>query len=228
MTILTLVSQLAEASGPDLIATFKAFGGKFKEGSAERFASREAGQRRVEMLMLAAKDADGHLGVVPNSAPASLTQEQLATKAAKKGVPAPVIEDKGEGVEKGVPAFADGTLAKELQGKADALKPVEPRARKTPAPASNKEPRAAKEDFYAFRITAGGTSKFQYGSRRHGMYLYIAKAPNQARTLENIEKYFDMGCRGEMGKLLKFFHITSLTETQYKALPAKMTSPVDI
>ena len=58
MTILTLVSQLAEASGPDLIATFKAFGGKFKEGSAERFASREAGQRRVEMLMLAAKDVE--------------------------------------------------------------------------------------------------------------------------------------------------------------------------
>lgn len=267
-TIFTSPEQLTDASGPDLVATFKALGGTFKPGAAERFSSTAAGQRRVEMLMLVAKDADGHLGVPKGEAPVVRTQAELAKKAKRNGrampeapalefqepretptgdadeAPAPTLVDgptddqpdapAGVPVDEpieppvdappGTPVFAEGTLAKRLQGFNAKMKAIVPRP---PKKGTLVEPVAKQSgrDIFAFRLTNAGTSKFQPGSRRGEMFLWIGAAHNQARTLAELEAHFKMPSRGEVQKLLKFNHIKLLNEADYAKLPQTLPMP---
>lgn len=243
--LINTVALLAEATGPDLVYTFKALGGKFKEGSAERFASLAAGQRRVEMLLLAAKDADGHLGVEKDAQPVARTQAQLIEKAAKKGRAAPALV---ETVDAGATPAPEEAVAPALAPAPGVLEfPANSLARKMQVQADAKAQRAAgvhtskviaalhpppkrvkgerTNAFIAFRATNAGTSTFQEGSRRKAMRDYIADAPNQCRTLVEVEKKFDMPSSGEMGKLLMFNHVVGLTEAEYAKLPASLPAP---
>ena len=266
-TIFTSPEQLTDASGPDLVATFKALGGTFKPGAAERFSSTAAGQRRVEMLMLAAKDADGHLGVPKGEQPVVRTQAELAKKAKRNGRAMPELSvdfqepretptddpveplapalvdgptdgqpDAPTGVPAdepaappadtppGTPVFAEGTLAKRLQGFNAKMKAIVPRP---PKKGTVVEPVAKQSgrDIFAFRLTNAGTSKFQPGSRRGEMFLWIGAAHNQARTLAELEAHFKMPSRGEVQKLLKFNHIKLLNEADYAKLPQTLPMP---
>ena len=65
MSILTEQNQIEEADMASLVETYNSLTGK----SIKKFETREIGKRRVEMAMLAAKDADAHTGIPKHTEP---------------------------------------------------------------------------------------------------------------------------------------------------------------
>lgn len=85
MAIITLPARIAEATAADLILTFNALTGC----SVESFDSRAIAERRVEMAILAAKDADARTGVPKNTDPRVRTRKDIEAKAAERGIEPP-------------------------------------------------------------------------------------------------------------------------------------------
>jgi len=80
--------QIADASPADLVETYNALTGK----AIKKFETRAVGERRVEMAMLAAINADGQTGVPKGANGKVKTAEELAVKAKDKGLPAPDLD----------------------------------------------------------------------------------------------------------------------------------------
>lgn len=125
--VLRARSDIAEATMAQLLATYNALTGK----SLKKFENKEIAQRRVDMAMMAAQDADAHLGVPKGANGEVKTAEELTAKAAEVGQPAPQMND--EAPKEDTPKFPEGSLAAEL-AKKGAAAPAVTRQPKAPAP----------------------------------------------------------------------------------------------
>ena len=206
MTLLKTVAEVHEAGTADLLETFNHLTG----GDVKRFASVEAGRRRVEMAMLAAKDADAKTGVPRGSEPQAKGRAEIEAKAAAKGVDTPESLDPEVN-------FPPGSMGDQLLKAAAAAKPIVPRPKKEP-----KAPAQPRSSIYAVQATFAGTSKPQAGSVRNNVLLYIQNAKNNAATIEAMDKHFQHDSRGYVNKLIEKDHLVTLTEEQYAAaVPTK-------
>lgn len=201
--IITKVADIAGADTADLVSTYNALTGK----SVKKFENRTVAERRVEMAILAAKDADGKTGVPKGQEPQAKPRAEIVSKAEEKGQQPPPALDEEE------PTFTPGTMAYELNKAAKAAKHIEAR------PKRKKKDAEPKKVLYAVVATFAGTSKPQAGSTRNSVLLHIQNAPRSACTIEDLDKHFDGNTRGYVQKLLEKDHLQLVNEEQYAALP---------
>ena len=219
MAIITDVKQIEEASSSDLVETYNALAGK----SIKKFENITIARRRVEMAMLAAKNADGQTGVPKGTEPQVRTRAEIVAKAEAKSVPVP------QGIDDDEPKFEPGSLGDRLNKAARAAKKIEPRPKKEKTAGA-----AKKEVIYAVQATFAGTSRPQAGSVRNNVLVYIQQATNgdkvvtSAVTIEALDKHFELNTRGYVQKLLEKNHLIILDEAAFnKAKPVKKPKAVD-
>jgi len=212
ITILRSPDELPEATMAQLVATYNALTGRTPEGegtlrSISKFESREVGKRRVEKLMMAAKDADAQLGVPKGASGEVKTAEELKAKAEQKGKPTPNTN------EPGAITFPDGTLANKLQQEADnAGGPITPRPRAAPVKRDPNAPRAPRVGKVTAVRIGQGTSKVRADSARgiilDAMSTLTKGATDKAIDLETLSKHCDgMDVRGPVQKLIEVGHL---------------------
>lgn len=169
ITILRSRDQIEDAPMAVLVATYNALTGRTPDGegtkrSISKFESREVGKRRVDTAMMAAADADAHLGVPKGANGEVKTAEELEAKADEKGAAAPDMSHNGS------ISFPDGTLANALQKQAEAAPgPITPRPRKDTTPKKERDPaapRAPKFTRVSFAPADKASSKVRPDSAR--------------------------------------------------------------
>lgn len=120
--LLRTPEELATATGPDLVLTFNALTGQ----NVKRFKSPAAGRRRVEAAMMAAKEADGRLGVPKGQEPQVRTLAELEEKARSKGQHAPDMSgaavDEGSAEEDEANAVQEEEQSRFVTGNAAAMR----------------------------------------------------------------------------------------------------------
>lgn len=206
MTILTTQKEIQEASGPDLVETYNHLTG----ADLKKFSTVEAGRRRVEMAMLAAKDADQKTGVSAGSEGVVKGRDAIIAKAKSKGLPVPPSLDEEV-------AFAQGTLGAQLTAQAESAPAIIPREKADP-----KAPRTTRKLMFAVQATFAGTSTPQSGSVRNNVLLHIQAAENSAITVAALDAHFQQDTRGYINKLLEKDHLVLLDEKQFAdAKPTK-------
>lgn len=201
------VQAIKEADAADLVHTYNQLTGK----SVKKFENRTIAERRVEMALLAAKDADAKTGLPKGSEPQPQPRVEILRKAAARGTEPPPALD----ADNADPVFQPGTMAYELDKAARNAQPIpkrEPREKKAPAD---------KKVLYAVVATFAGTSKPQTGSLRNNVLLRIQGSPKGAATIESLDAHFGINTRGYVAKLLERDHLRLLTEIEYAALPAR-------
>jgi hypothetical protein len=201
MTIIRDAAAIAAADTADLVETYNALTGK----SIKKFENRATAERRVEMAIMAAKDADGHTGVPKGAEGKALDRAAIVEKAAAKGIPTPPALDEED------PKFEPGSLADQLNKAAAAAKPIAPREK-----AERKPGAPAKQSIYAVQATFKGTSKPQAGSVRNNILVHIQNADRSAITIEALDKHFELNSRGYVQKLLEKDHLIILDAVQYE------------
>lgn len=207
MTILKTVEAVrASESSADLLETYNNLTG----ATLKRFASVAAGQRRCEMAMLAAKDADAQTGLPAGTDPQPRPRAEIVAKAKKKGLPLPRSLD--EEVE-----FQDGTLGAELEQQAKTATPIVPRPPRDPS-----APKATRKVMYAVQATFAGKSKPQAGSLRSNILVRIQGEKNSAALVSELDAHFETDTRGYINKLIEMEHLVVLDEDGFKkAKPVK-------
>lgn len=210
VTILREVAQLAEASMAELVATYNALTGK----ELKKFESSEIGRRRVENAMMANKDADAHLGVGKGAEGEVKTLEELQKKAEEKGLEKPQADPNTDEEENPI-TFPPGSMADQLSKAADAMKKIEPRAKK-----AAKAPAVARNVLSYVKATGTGTSKVQAASQR-GAVLAKVQSAHTVTTVEgqdpvttynpvaiaDLDKHFDQSTKGFIQKLIEVKHL---------------------
>lgn len=209
VTILRSPDQIEEASMAQLLATYNALTGRTPDGegtkrSVTKFESREAGKRRVEKAMMAAKDADAHLGVPKGAEGEVKTAEELAAKAEAKGQPAPDTSEPGAVI------FPDGTLANKLQQEAAAAgEPITPRPRATPQ--KQRDPDAPRAGKVTHVRLGSGRSKVRADSARgvvlSGMAALTKGKPEVVVTVDALSTHCGIDVRGPVQKLIEVGHL---------------------
>lgn len=216
MAILRNVEQIAEASTEDLLETYNALKGK----SIKKFASREAGKRQVEQAMMAAKDADAHLGVPKGADGEVKTAEELAQKADEKGAEAPDMsgdEQPGptEGGEAGpapegdgTPTFPPGSMADQLQKAGAKSAAITKRAKKAPTPPGSAKPAAT----HVVAVAEGGKSKVRATSQRGAVLqrIQLSKDKDGAQvpvSIASLDAHFQVATKGYIQKLAEHGHV---------------------
>lgn len=205
--LITDAAQIKDADTSDLVHTYNALTGK----AVKRFENRAIAERRVEMAILAAKDADAKTGLPRGQEPTAQPREAIEAKAAARGVAPPPALD----AEDAAPEFKPGTMAYELDKAAKNSRPIAPRPRAKDTP---KEP---KKDLHAVVSTFKGNSKPQEGSVRNSVLAYIQAAPKSAATLATLEKHFGLNPRGYVQKLVEKNHLRIIDAAEFAALPAQ-------
>ena len=201
MSILKTAADLQDASMGDLVETYNHLTG----AAVARFSSVEAGRRRVENAMLAAKDADGMTGIPANTKPQIRGRKEIEAKAKAKGIePPPSVDEEY--------SFKPGTLAYDLDKATKAMAPIPKRAKKEPS-----SPPKPRNSIFAVQATFAGISKPQAGSVRNNVLLHIQNAKNNAATISELDQHFDTDSRGYVNKLLEKQHLVLLTEEEFKA-----------
>jgi hypothetical protein len=191
-------AAIAEATSAQLVATYNALTGK----SISKFENKEIGMRRVEQAMMAAADADAHLGVAKGANGEVKTAEELAVKAVEVGAPIPVLNGGGTPAE---PVYAPGSLAEQLANKAKVAAPIVPRARREPVKRDPNAPRRATGTHV--RAVDGGWSKVRDNSVRGAVLAKIREAGGKPVAVEALAAHFDTEVRGYLGKLVEVEHI---------------------
>jgi hypothetical protein len=204
-TLITSVAAIATAETGDLVFTYNQLTGK----SIKKFETRAIGERRVEMAILAAKDADGKTGIPKGAEPQPKTREQIEEKAAARGIePPPALDAE--------PVFEPGTLAYELNKAAKAAKPIQERPKKA---AGDGASAAKKAPLHAVVATFTGTSKPQAGSTRNAVLIRIQSMARSAATIEALDKHFEQSTKGYIQKLIEKGHLRPVTPEEYAQLP---------
>ena len=201
--ILRSVSEIAAADNATLLATYNALTGK----QTKKFASREAAQRQVETAMMAAKDADGHLGVPKGQDGEVKTFAELVEKAADRGQAAPTVAD-DESDAPASPVFPFGSMADQLQKSAAAKSVIVPREKKAPA-----APGAARVvASHVMAMPSVGTSTVRSTSQRGAILQYILTSRNSDgdRTpvaITSLDDHFQQNTKGYVQKLCEAVHV---------------------
>lgn len=206
--ILKDAKGIADAQMNDLVETYNALTGK----SIKKFENRAIAERRVEMAMLASKDADAHTGVPKNGEPKVRTRDEIKAKAKERGIePPPAFDDE---------AFPEGSLGDKLQAQAKEAPAIVPKPKAVKPPKSD---RKRSGPIYAVQATYAGTTVLQAGSARNSILKRIQASPKGAATTEELTKHFEGvgSLKGELRKLVQFGHIVELDEAGYaSATPA--------
>lgn len=206
MTILKTVDEVRAAGGPDLVETYNHLTG----ADLKKFASVEAGRRRVEMAMLSAKDADAKTGVGPGKDGQVKGRAEIVEKAKSRGLPIPPSFD-------GEVAFKEGSLGAALTEQAASTSPIQPRPKADPS-----SPKVQRKPMFAVQATFNGTSSPREGSVRNSVLLFIQEQPKSAATMVALDAKFDQDTRGYVNKLLEKNHLVLLDEAQFaNAKPTK-------
>lgn len=203
--VLREVSQIDTATTAQLVNTYNKLTGK----TIKKFSSREAGKRQVEMAMLAAKDADGHLGVPKGAEGEVKTAEELAEKADEKGQPAPNMNPDPEAR----PTFPPGSMADQLQKageKKEPITPREPKAKGTPVTPRNNAT-------HVVGLPGEGKSKVRDSSQRGAVHMRIKsfkddKGNFQPVAIKDLNSHFQIETKGYIQKLLEKDHIALCDE----------------
>ena len=200
-TIIRKQSEIAATATDILVATYNALTGK----SIKKFSSRAAGERQVEMAMLAAQDNDAHTGVPKDTVPKVITIEEAAVKAEAMGgrvepAPEPASETCGEHARI---VFEPGSLADQLDRATIRTAPIVPRAKKAPS-----APAAARQTLTHVRATGTGKSKVQAASTRGAVLAFINSASPAAVAVAALDAKFNCNTKGFLQKLIEMDHIT--------------------
>lgn len=186
MTVVLIISdakQISEAETATLIAAYNQLTGK----AVTRFSSRAAGERQVEMALLAAKDLAGHRGVARGEEPSA------ANGLPEGASPSPEVETPpaATGMDEPPRPFVTNTGKKY-------------RMKRKPAPP--KEPGImGKVGFVAVQVINEQTN-FNKGSVRSKVFDVIAKAPNRTIDMVTLNEICGFNARP---------HVQKLIETQY-------------
>ena len=208
-------ADVSAASTADLIATYNALTGN----AVERFSSRAIAERRVDMALMAAEDAAGHLGVPKGSDAVAMTKEELEAAApvvqepaaeAPKPVQAPSKSDEGTvGPDNGENPFKPGTLAYNLWVATKSAEANDP-ARIKKAPKAKTEPSKPRNKELVVKATFAGLSKIQAGSKRAAVLKYVQEAPECTATLVALDAAIGETTRGYVQKLVEMKHLEVL------------------
>lgn len=211
-------NAIPEATMPQLLATYKALTG----AAPKKFENISIARRRVEMAMMAAQDADAHLGVAKGANGEVKTVEELTVKAEEAGVEAPNMDP-----DKPV-TFPEGSLAAKLQNVAGVQTPIVPRPRATAKPKTPREPGAPRAGALLFvKATGEGSSKVRTTSARGAVYAKLLEAKNEDGTFKPVavkflDDHFQSKQAGHLQKLIALGHAVAATAdgTEVVAGPA--------
>lgn len=199
--ILRKASEIREASMSDLVATYNAYADK----PVKKFENRAVAERRVEMILLSAKDRAAHAGVPKGAEPQPITN---AEAAAKKGPvePAKRAEAPAEPEAQANPYPAGSRRAalwEEMRGK----------AKPTPRPTPEKRPpgEGRRSTVTHVRLTGRGISKLQAASARatvfDGVTALAARAADGVVAMDDLAAHCGMDVRGHIQKLIVVDHV---------------------
>jgi hypothetical protein len=204
-------ADVSAASTADLIATYNALTGN----AVERFSSRAIAERRVDMALMAAEDAAGHLGVPKGSDAVAMTKEELEAAQepaaeAPKPVQAPSKSDEGTvGPDNGENPFKPGTLAYNLWVATKSAEANNPVRTKKP-PKVKTEPSKPRNKELVVKATFAGLSKIQAGSKRAAVLKLVQEAQDATMTLATLEAEMGEPSRGYVQKLVEMKHLEVL------------------
>lgn len=227
--VLRARTDIAEATMGQLLATYNALTGK----SLKKFENKEIAQRRVDMAMMAAQDADAHLGVPKGANGEVKTAEELTAKAAEVGQPAPQMNDEA-------PKFAEGSLAAELAKKGAAAPVVTRRPRAEPKKAEPRADGAPRRSVgrVALVLPAPTDRKVRDTSARGALLarmnvVLAEQAEDEAEmdaatrysvAAEDLNKHFGADQRGHIQKLVDLGFLTIVAPLERK-VPAPKAKP---
>lgn len=204
-------ADVSAASTADLVATYNALTGN----AVERFSSRAIAERRVDMALMAAEDAAGHLGVPKGSDATAMTKQELdaaqePAAEAQKPVQEPSKSEEGTvGPDDGENPFKPGTLAYSLWVATKSAEANDPaRTKKAPKPKS--EPSKPRNKELIVKATFAGLSKIQAGSKRAAVLKCVQEAPECTITLVALDAAIGEPTRGYIQKLLEMKHLEVL------------------
>ena len=204
-------ADVSAASTADLVATYNALTGN----AVERFSSRAIAERRVDMALMAAEDAAGHLGVPKGSDATAMTKEELAAAQepaaeAPKPVQEPSKSDESTvAPDNGENPFKPGTLAYSLWVATKSAEANDP-ARIKKAPKAKTEPSKPRNKAMVVKATFAGLSKIQAGSKRAAALKLVQEAQDATMTLATLEAEMGEPSRGYVQKLVEMKHLEVL------------------
>ena len=208
-------ADVAAASNADLIATYNALTGN----AVERFSSRAIAERRVDMALMAAEDAAGHLGVPKGSDAVAMTKEELEAAApvvqepaaeAQEPVQEPSKSDEGAVTpDEGENPFKPGTLAYSLWVATKSAEANDPVRTKKP-PKVKTEPSKPRNKELIVKATFAGTSKPQATSKRAAVLKLVQEAQDATITLVALDAAMGEPTRGYIQKLVEMKHLEVL------------------
>lgn len=170
----------------DLNHTYRELRG---EPNFKGFSSRAAAEVQVQMAILAAENAAGHLGVPKGSQPQALTARELAAAATNN-------------------PYKEGTMSHALHDAVNKQQPITPRAG-----GADKQPVARRVKIQRVRYVPGGTSRPQAGSLRNQVLQYCATQKGVV-SVEALEAHFKVPVRGYLQKLIEKGHLVIVEDEQ--------------
>ena len=198
-------SEIADATTDVLVATYNALTGK----AIKKFSSRAAGERQVEMAMLAAQDNDAHTGIPKESEPKVITVAEAEVKAHEKGFhfePATEPESDTSGDVARL-VFEPGSLADQLDKATIRSAPIVPRAKKAPT-----EPTVARQTLMFVRETGEGKTKVQSTSTRGAILALMGAQPGAVFSVAKLDAAMGRNTKGFLQKLIESSHLTPCDE----------------
>lgn len=169
----------------DLNHTYRELKG---EPDFKGFTSRAAAEVQVQMAIMAAQDAAGHLGVPKRSKPTATTAQELAAAAESKN------------------PYKEGTMSHKLHKAIQQQTPITPRAEK-----KDDQPVARRVKIQRVRYVPGGTSRPQAGSLRNEVLQYCAEKKGVV-AVEELEAHFNIPVRGYLQKLIEKGHLVIIED----------------
>lgn len=193
-SIIRKQSDIVAADTVVLVATYNALTGK----SIKKFSSRAAGERQVEMAMLAAQDNDAHTGVPKDTQPKVITIQEAAAKAEERGFEVePATEEDAARV-----VFTPGSLADQLDKATVRVAPIVPRAKKLPTDLA-----VARITLMYVVATGAGVSKVQATSTRGAIFAFITESPGGLASVAALDAKFNCNTKGYLQKLIEKNHV---------------------
>lgn len=103
-------------------------------------------------------------------------------------------------LEEEINPFKPGTLAHGLWVATRAMRPAQPRPKRSPAATPRKK-------IVAVRCVEGGESNPQKASKRRAILDWIAEQPDSTVTVAALEQHFNEPVRGHVQKLIEKKHL---------------------
>ncbi len=168
-------SAVSSASMDDLNHTFRELKG---QPDFQGLSTRSAAEGHIDMAIMAAQNAAGHVGVPKGQQPQALTASELA--AAKN-------------------PYKEGTMSHSLYEAVNQQQPITPRAEKKEVARRIKIDRV--------RFVPSGQSRPQAGSLRNQVLQFVAAAPGRTASVAELEEHFKVPVRGYLQKLIEKGHL---------------------